>query len=61
MAELDAGKIVDAVDLVDPEALHHAFVAHHLGPATFLFCRLKNQRDLAREIPRFHQILCCPQ
>ena len=53
---LEAGRIVQRIDLADVEAIKDPFLDHHLGPAAGFFGGLKNQRHAAREIARFRQI-----
>ena len=56
MAEFHIGGIVDAIDGVDAEAIHHAFLHHHLAAAAILFGRLEQKRHAAGEAARLGQV-----
>ena len=55
-ARLDVGRVVDAEDLGDPEAVHDPFVHHDLGAAAPFLGRLEDQRDPARKVARLGQV-----
>ncbi len=55
------GHIVNAIDLFDVKALHHAFF-HHDAPAPIIFLgRLKNQRNASCKTPCFTHVFCSAQ
>ena len=56
-AERHIRRVVDAVNLPDPEPVHDAFLHHDLTAAAILFCRLEDQRHLPGKPPGFGQIL----
>ncbi|OIQ67199.1 hypothetical protein GALL_512240 [mine drainage metagenome] len=59
--ERQVWRVMDAIDLIDAEPLHHAFLHHDLTAATVFLCRLKDQRDTAGKAARFSQIFRGPQ
>ena len=50
---------VNGIDLINPEALHHALFDHDAPAANRLFRRLENQRDTSLKIARLTQIFRC--
>ena len=60
-ADGNAGRVVDAVNLVDRETVEEPVIDHRLCPCAPLLSRLEDQDHGAVEIPRLGQIFGGPQ
>lgn len=61
MPEGQVWRVVDAENLTDLEAVHHAFLHHDLTAAAVFLGGLEDQRDAARKAARLGQIFRGPQ
>ena len=55
---LKARSIVDRIDLINPETLHHTFLDHGLATTRQLLVRLENKHSLASKVPCLAEIFC---
>ena len=58
MAERQAGHVVQAIDLLDAEALHHAVLHHRLAAGAALLRRLEDDDRRAVEAARLGEVFC---